>query len=45
MLTVDGAPEHDTQVCLKKIAEALTTVKADTAELEKIMKQFFGQPE
>lgn len=42
---MDGAPETDAQVCLKKIAEALTTAKADTADLEKIMRQFFGQPE
>ncbi|KAK4034199.1 signal transduction histidine kinase [Parachaetomium inaequale] len=44
-LTVDGAPEPDEKVCLKKIGEALKTVKVDTAELEKEMKKFFNQPE
>lgn len=40
-LTVDGTAEPDEKVCLKKIADALTTVKTDTAELEKLMKKFF----
>ncbi len=39
---MDGSPEPDDKVCLKKIAEALVTVKEDTTELEKIMNQFFG---
>lgn len=42
-LNVDGSPEPDEEVCLKKIGEALQTVKTDTTDLEKIMKQFFGQ--
>jgi osomolarity two-component system phosphorelay intermediate protein YPD1 len=42
-LTVDGTPETDDKVCLKRIGEALATVKVDTKELEKVMKKFFGQ--
>lgn len=44
-LTVDGAPEPDDKVCLKKIGDALKTVKVDTEELEKKMKKFFSSPE
>ncbi|KAK0635003.1 signal transduction histidine kinase [Bombardia bombarda] len=41
-LTVDGAPEPDSEVCLQKIKDALKAVKVDTAELEEMMKKFFG---
>ncbi len=41
-LNVDGTPEPDDKVCLTKIAEALAAAKSDTAELEKVMNQFFG---
>lgn len=41
-LTVDNAPEPNEEVCLKKIAEALKTVKVDTDTLEKKMNKFFG---
>ncbi|KAK4122925.1 histidine-phosphotransfer domain, HPT domain-containing protein [Parathielavia appendiculata] len=44
-LNVDGTPETDPAVCLKRIAEALSTVQADTAKLEKVMKKFFSQTE
>lgn len=44
-LNVDGSSEPDEQVCLNKIAEVLKTVRVDTADLEKLMKQFFGQGE
>ena len=40
---MDGTPETDDKVCLKRIGEALATVKVDTKELEKVMKKFFGQ--
>jgi osomolarity two-component system phosphorelay intermediate protein YPD1 len=42
-LNVDGTPETDDKVCLKRIGEALATVKVDTKELEKLMKKFFGE--
>jgi len=42
-LNVDGTPEPDEEVCLKKVKEALKAVKVDTAELEKRMKKFFGE--
>jgi osomolarity two-component system phosphorelay intermediate protein YPD1 len=41
-LTVDGTPETDDKVCLKKIGEALKAVKVDSAELEKVMRKFFN---
>jgi osomolarity two-component system phosphorelay intermediate protein YPD1 len=44
-LNLDGTPEPDETVCLKKITEALKTAKVDTQELEQRMKQFFGRPE
>lgn len=42
-LTVDGAPEDNEDVCLKKIGSALDKVKVDTSDLEKLMNSFFGQ--
>jgi osomolarity two-component system phosphorelay intermediate protein YPD1 len=39
---VDGTPETDDKVCLKKIGEALKAVKVDSAELEKVMRKFFN---
>jgi len=42
-LTLDGSPESDDEVCLKKITDALKTVKHDTSQLEKQMKTFFGE--
>jgi osomolarity two-component system, phosphorelay intermediate protein YPD1 len=42
-LTVDGAPEPDKEVCLKRIGGAIKSVKVDTAELKKSMAKFFGQ--
>jgi osomolarity two-component system, phosphorelay intermediate protein YPD1 len=44
-MTVDGTPETDDKVCLKKIGEALKAVKVDSAVLEKLMKTFFGAVE
>jgi HPt (histidine-containing phosphotransfer) domain-containing protein len=44
-MNVDGSPEPDDEVCLKRIAEALAVAEADTAELEKVMRQFFNPPE
>lgn len=40
--TLDGTDEPDEEVCLKKITEALKTVKVDFAELEKELKIFFN---
>ncbi|KAK4155100.1 signal transduction histidine kinase [Chaetomidium leptoderma] len=40
-MNVDGTPEPDQQVCLKRIGDALQAVKADTAELETAMRKFF----
>lgn len=40
--TLDGADEPDEEVCLKKITDALKTVKVDFAELEKELKIFFN---
>lgn len=44
-MNVDGTPEPDEEVCLKRVAEALAAAQADTAELEKVMRQFFAQSE
>ncbi|KAH6622815.1 signal transduction histidine kinase [Chaetomium tenue] len=41
--TVDGNPEPDEEVCLKKISEALKQVKLDTDELENRMTRFFEE--
>lgn len=41
-LNVDGSPEADESVCLKKITEALEAVKIDKVELEVRMNKFFG---
>ncbi|KAK4102662.1 histidine-phosphotransfer domain, HPT domain-containing protein [Parathielavia hyrcaniae] len=41
-MNVDSTAEPDEEVCLKKITDALTAVKADTTELEKVMRKFFG---
>lgn len=40
--TLDGTDEPDEEVCLKKITDALKTVKVDFAELEKELKIFFN---
>jgi len=40
--TLDGTDEPDEDVCLKKITDALKTVKVDFAELEKELKIFFN---
>lgn len=39
---MDGSPEADESVCLKKITEALEAVKIDKVELEVRMNKFFG---
>ena len=41
-LTVDGAPEPDEAVCLRKITEALKALKVDFEELEKQLNKFFS---
>lgn len=43
-MNVDGTPETDEEVCLKKIQEALKAVKEDTTSLEKTMNKFFKIP-
>lgn len=40
--TVDGTAEDDEEVCLKKIKDAVETVKVDFADLEKELRAFFG---
>ncbi len=40
-LNLDGTPEPDNEVCLKKIEDALKAVKTDFLDLEKTMKKFF----
>lgn len=40
--TLEGTAEPDEEVCLKKITDALKTVKVDFAELEKELKIFFN---
>lgn len=40
--TVDGTAEPDEEICLKKIKDAVETVKVDFADLEKELKAFFG---
>ncbi|KAK5661445.1 hypothetical protein OQA88_11346 [Cercophora sp. LCS_1] len=40
-LNVDGSPEADDSVCLKRITEALKAVKVDKEELKKKMDKFF----
>jgi osomolarity two-component system phosphorelay intermediate protein YPD1 len=42
-LNLDGAPEPDEKVCLRKITEALQAAKDDTAKLETMIKKFFGE--
>ncbi|KAK3946395.1 signal transduction histidine kinase [Diplogelasinospora grovesii] len=45
MLNVDGSPEPDEKVCVKKITEALKAAKVDTTELKQKMERFFaGKP-
>lgn len=39
--TVDGVEEPDEEVCLKKITEAIKTLKKDFADLEKEVRIFF----
>lgn len=43
-LNLDGSPELDEKVCIRKITEALKAVKQDMAELEKMLKRFFDPP-
>lgn len=38
---LDGSPEEDSELCLKRIAEALVQVKADYAEVEKTLKAYY----
>ena len=41
-LNVDGSPEPDEEVCLRRITDALKTLKTDFEELEKQLKNFFS---
>ncbi|TPX10980.1 uncharacterized protein E0L32_008017 [Thyridium curvatum] len=41
-LNVDGTPETDEAVCLRRITDALKTVKVDFEEVQKSLKKFFG---
>lgn len=40
---VDGSPEPDDDLCLKRIDEALETVKTDYREAESALKKFFDE--
>jgi len=40
--SVDGNQSVDRDTCIKKIGDALNKVKLDTAELEELMRKFFG---
>jgi len=40
-LNIDGSPETDEKVCLKKIEDALKTVRVDTKQLQDKMEKFF----
>lgn len=39
---LDGSPEKDETICLSRITETLKTVKADYADVEKTLKDFFS---
>lgn len=41
-LNVDGTPEPDEEVCLRRITEAIKALKVDFTDLEKSLKKFFG---
>ncbi len=39
---VDGTPEPDEDVCIRRIREALGVVKTDFKDLKLVMQTFFG---
>jgi len=43
-LKLDNTPEPDRAVCLRRITQALATVKEDFADLEQTMNKFFNIP-
>ncbi|KAL7909959.1 putative histidine phosphotransferase HPT1p [Trichoderma velutinum] len=42
---LDGSPEPDTAVCLKRVEEALTAVKSDYEEAETGLRKFYKEDE
>lgn len=40
---LDGSSEPDSELCLKRIAEALVTVKADYQDVEGKLKAYYGK--
>lgn len=40
---VDGSPEPDSDLCLKRITEALKVVKADYTDVEKTLRKYYAQ--
>ena len=42
---LDGSPEPDSELCLRRIVEALEDVKADYSYAERKIKAFYSNPE
>lgn len=42
---LDGSPEDDEEVCVKKITTAVETLRTDMAELTRVLRAFFGRDE
>lgn len=40
---LDGSSEPDSELCLKRITEALVTVKADYQDVEGKLKAYYGK--
>lgn len=42
---VDGSPELDSELCLKRIKEALKEVKTDYRDVESKLRKYYGEEE
>ncbi|KAF7546794.1 hypothetical protein G7Z17_g8183 [Cylindrodendrum hubeiense] len=42
---LDGSPEKDSELCLKRIGEALKAVKTDFAEVETVLRKYYNDKE
>lgn len=42
---LDGSSEPDSDLCLKRIGEALVTVKTDYEDVERRLKAYYGKNE
>lgn len=40
---VDGSPEPNEELCLKRSAEAIAQIKTDYAEVEKALRKYYAQ--